>query len=110
MGKVKIVAIDFSDHRTFYLTQNKYRMHIKSEKKYEKVYIQFYAGRDDNKRDIINIKNIKVVGKPLMAVNGAKAGPVSIESGNNDLYIEFENSEIMAVLPVFTMEVASDEK
>lgn len=45
-----------------------------------------------------------------MAVNGAKAGPVSIESGNNDLYIEFENSEIMAVLPVFTMEVASDEK
>lgn len=110
VGKVKIVAINFSDHRTFYLTQNKYRMHIKSEKKYEKVYIQFYAGRDDNKRDIINIKNIKVVGKPLMAVNGAKAGPVSIESGNNDLYIEFENSEIMAVLPVFTMKVASDEK
>ena len=47
---------------------------------------------------------------PLMEVHGEKIGPIPIKEGGNDLYIEFENNEIMAVIPVFTMEVTSDEK
>ena len=45
-----------------------------------------------------------------MEVHGEKIGPIPISEGGNDLYIEFENNEIMAVIPVFTMEVTSDEK
>ena len=39
-----------------------------------------------------------------------KFGPVSLKAGNNTLYIEFENSEIMAVIPVFTMEVSNEKQ
>lgn len=109
-GKVKISTLSLSDHRTFYMAGNKYHMFINSPKEYEKVYIQFYAGRDDDKQDAVSIKNVKVAGTPLMEVHGEKIGPIPISEGGNDLYIEFENNEIMAVIPVFTMEVTSDEK
>lgn len=109
-GKVKISTLSLSDHRTFYMAGNKYHMFINSPKEYEKVYIQFYAGRDDDKQDAVSIKNVKVAGMPLMEVHGEKIGPIPIIEGGNDLYIEFENNEIMAVIPVFTMEVTSDEK
>lgn len=109
-GKVKIASISFSNHRTFYIAGNKYHMFINAPKGYDKVYIQFYAGRDDDKQDAVSIKNVQVEGMPLMEVHGEKIGPIPIKEGGNDLYIEFENNEIMAVIPVFTMEVTSDEK
>lgn len=109
-GKVKIASLSLSDHRTFYMAGNKYHMFINAPKGYDKVYIQFYAGRDDDKQDAVSIKNVKVEGMPLMEVHGEKIGPIPIKEGGNDLYIEFENNEIMAVIPVFTMEVTSDEK
>ena len=89
---------------------NKYHMFINAPKGYDRVYIQFYAGRDDDKQDAVSIKNVKVDGMPLMEVHGEKIGPIPIKEGRNNLYIEFENNEIMAVIPVFTMEVTSDEK
>lgn len=104
-GKVKISSLSLSDHRTFYMAGNKYHMFINAPKGYDKVYIQFYAGRDDDKQDAVSIKNVKVEGMPLMEVHGEKIGPIPIKEGGNDLYIEFENNEIMAVIPVFTMEV-----
>ena len=85
-------------------------MFINAPKGYDRVYIQFYAGRDDDKQDAVSIKNVKVDGMPLMEVHGEKIGPIPIKEGRNNLYIEFENNEIMAVIPVFTMEVTSDEK
>lgn len=109
-GKVKIISLSLSDHRIFYVAGNKYHMFINAPKGYEKVYIQFYAGRDDDKQDAVSIKNIKVEGMPLMEVHGEKAGPIPIKEGGNNLYIEFENNEIMAVIPIFTMEVTSNEK
>lgn len=109
-GKVKISSLSLSDHRTFYMAGNKYHMFINAPKGYDKVYIQFYAGRDDDKQDAVSIKNVKVEGMPLIKVHGEKIGPIPIKEGGNDLYIEFENNEIMAVIPVFTMEVTSDEK
>ena len=109
-GKVKISSLSLSDHRIFYIAGNKYCLVINSPRNYAKVYIQFYAGRDDEKQDPISIKNIKVGELPLIEVHGEKAGPIPIKSGGNSLYVEFENNEIMAVIPVFTMEVTSDEK
>ena len=109
-GKVKISSLSLLDHRTFYMAGNKYHMFINAPKGYDKVYIQFYAGRDDDKQDAVSIKNAKVEGMPLMEVHGEKIGPIPIKEGKNDLFIEFENNEIMAVIPVFTMEVTSDEK
>ena len=109
-GKVKISSLSLSDHRTFYMAGNKYHMFINAPKGYDRVYIQFYAGRDDDKQDAVSIKNVKVDGMPLMEVHGEKIGPIPIKEGRNNLYIEFENNEIMAVIPVFTMEVTSDEK
>lgn len=109
-SKVKISSLSLADHRTFYVAGNKYHMFINSPKNYEKVYIQFYAGRDDDKQDAISIKNVKVEGIPRLEVHGEKVGPIPVKAGANDLYIEFENSEIMAVIPVFTMEVVSNEK
>lgn len=109
-GKVKISSLSFSDYRIFYMAGNKYRMFINAPKDYDRVYIRFYAGRDDGKQDAVNIKNVKIEGNPLTEVRGEKIGPVSIREGGNNFYIEFENNEIMAVIPIFTTEVTSDEK
>lgn len=109
-GKVKISSLSFSDYRIFYMAGNKYRMFINAPKDYDRVYIRFYAGRDDGKQDAVNIKNVKTEGNPLTEVRGEKMGPVSIREGGNNFYIEFENNEIMAVIPIFTTEVTSNEK
>lgn len=109
-GEVKMPSYSLSEHRTFHIASNKYRMFIKASKAYDNVYVQFSAGRDDDKQDIVRIKNVKVEGMPLMEVHGEKAGPFPIKEGGNNLYIEFENDEIMAVIPTFTMEVVSDAK
>ena len=89
---------------------NKYRMFIDAPSAYENVYIHFYAGRDDDKQDSVAVKNVKLEGRPLLEVHGERVGPISLKQGDNTLYVEFENNEIMAVIPVFTMEVVSDEK
>ena len=107
--KVKISTPTVTEHRTFYLAANKYRAYIKSPKAYDNVYIQYYAGREDDSQDAVNVKNVKPENSPLLVVNGPKIGPLSLHEGSNIFYLEFENEEIMAVSPVFTMEVNSDE-
>lgn len=108
-GKVRISSLRLSDHRTFYMGANKYRMFVNALKEYDNVYIRFYAGRDDDKQDAINVKNVKIEGKSRMEVHGEKIGPIRIKKGSNNIYIEFENNETMAVIPIFSMEVTSDE-
>ena len=110
VGKVKISSVRLNSHRTYYMAGNKYRMYIDSPNAYDNVYIHFYAGRDDDKQDSVIVKNVKLEGKPLIELHGEKVGPISIKQGGNTLYVEFENNEIMAVIPVFTMEVLPDEK
>lgn len=53
---------------------------------------------------------MKLENIPRIDVNSQKIGPISLRQGDNTLFIEFENSEIMALVPVFTMEVVTNEK
>lgn len=108
--KVKISTPTVTDQRTFHLAGRKYKAYINSPKAYDNVFIQYYAGReDDSQDDAVVVKNIKPENASLISVNGNKIGPLSLCEGNNIFYLEFENEEIMAVSPVFTMEEASDE-
>lgn len=108
-GKVKIATVNISDHRTYYIAGNKYRAYINSPADYENVYIQYFAGREDDKQDNLLIKNIKLEGLPRMEIHGEKIGPISLKTGKNVMYVEFESNEVMAVIPVFTMEVANEK-
>jgi hypothetical protein len=108
-GKVKIATVSIRDHRTYYVAGNKYRAYINSPANYEKVYIQYFAGREDDKQDELIIKNVKLEGLPRIDVHGNKIGPISLKEGKNVIYVEFESNEIMAVIPVFTMEVANEK-
>ena len=108
-GKVKIATVNIRDHRTYYLAGNKYRAYINSPADYDKVYIQYFAGREDDKQDELKIKNVKLEGQPRIDVHGDKIGPISLKEGKNVIYVEFESNEIMAVIPVFTMEVANEK-
>lgn len=108
-GKVKIATVSIRDHRTYYLAGNKYRAYINSPADYDKVYIQYFAGREDDKQDELKIKNVKLEGQPRIDVHGDKIGPISLKEGKNVIYVEFESNEIMAVIPLFTMEVANEK-
>lgn len=96
--------------RTFYLAANKYRLVAKTDQDLNNVYIQYSAGRDDEDFDSLTVKNVKLDGIPLTQVNGEKIGPISLKAGVNTLHIEFNNKEIMALVPTFTMEVKNNEK
>lgn len=109
-GKVKMVSPIITEHRTYHMAVSKYRCYINSPKDYDKVYIQYFAGRDDDKQDPLAVKNVKLENVPRMDVNGEKIGPISLKQGSNNLYVEFENDEIMAVIPVFTMEVSNEKQ
>ena len=82
---------------------------MNSPKDYDKVYVRYFAGRDDGNQDAIAIKSFKAEGKPRVDVGAYQMGPISMTQGKNVVYIEFENSEIMAVMPVFTMEVSNEK-
>ena len=88
---------------------NKYRLFINSPKEYSNVYIRYFAGREDNGKDALIIKNVKLEDSPLLTVNNEKMGPISIKEGINYIYVEFSNKEIMAVIPEFTMEVSNEK-
>lgn len=107
-GKLKIATLNINDHRTYYMAANKYRLYVNSPSDYENVYIRYFAGREDNRQDALYIKNIKTENSPLTYVNSEKAGPISLKKGSNVIYIEFNTNEIMAVIPVFTVEVQND--
>ena len=109
-GKVKIVSPKIIDQRIFYKAANKYQFYVNSPQDYSRVFLQFYAGRDDDKIDSIVVKNVKQENIPRMEVNSQKIGPISLHQGDNTLFIEFENSEIMALVPVFTMEVTNEKQ
>ena len=74
-------------------------------------YLQYYAARDDHSTDAkpLVIKNIKVNGNPVQQVDKDKVGPLQFYAGANTVHVEFENGEIMGVVPVFTMEVRNEE-
>ena len=110
-GKVKVTSPDITDHRTFHLRGKKYRLFADCPKDYQNVYLQYYAARDDHSTDAkpLVIKNIKVNGNPVQQVDKDKVGPLQFNAGANTVHVEFENGEIMGVVPVFTMEVRNEE-
>lgn len=109
-GKVKIVSPKIIDQRIFYKAANKYQFYVNSPQDYSRVFLQFYAGRDDDKNDPVIVKNVKLENIPRIDVNSQKIGPISLHQGDNTLFIEFENNEIMALVPVFTMEVTNEKQ
>jgi hypothetical protein len=106
-GKVRVINPDVTDHRTFYLGGNRYRLFAECSKEYENFYIQYFATRDDLTidKDPLVIKSIKINNLPSSVVNSTKAGPFKVSEGDNTIHVEFENHELMAVTPVFTAEV-----
>lgn len=108
-SNVRIVTPKITEHRTFYVNENKYRLYINSPEAYNKVFVQYYAGRDDEKQEALIVKNIKSDNFSMQPMNKEKIGPISLKEGANILDVEFENSEIMAVIPVFTMEVSYEK-
>lgn len=104
-GKVKITSANITDHRTYYIAGKKYRAYVNSPADYNNVYIQYFAGREDNKEDPLFIKNVKLDKQPIINVNGKKIGPISLRQGKNIFYVEFDSDELLAVIPVFTQEV-----
>ena len=109
-GKVKIVSPKIIDQRIFYKAANKYQFYVNSPQDYSRVFLQFYAGRDDDKNDPVIVKNVKLENIPRIDVNSQKIGPISLHQGDNTLFIEFKNNEIMALVPVFTMEVTNEKQ
>ena len=104
-SNVRIITPKITEHRTFYVNENKYRLYINSPEAYDRVFVQYYAGRDDEKQEALVVRNIKSDNFEMHPMNQEKIGPISLKEGSNILDVEFENSEIMAVIPVFTMEV-----
>lgn len=105
-GKVRIVQPRLLDNRLFYIAGNKYKLYVKSPKALEHVYLSFFAGRDDSsKHDPLTIKNIKMSGIPLMTINAAEVGPLVLNEGGNEIFIEFENHELMAITVEFTNKI-----
>lgn len=109
-GKVKMVSPVITEHRTYYMAGNKYRCYVNAPKDYDKVYIQYFAGRDDDKQDPLSVKNVKLENMPRLDVHCEKIGPITLKQGSNVFYVEFENNEIMAVIPMFTMEVSNEKQ
>lgn len=110
-GKVKIATVKISDHRTYHFAAKKYKLYVNSPVDYDNVYIQYYAGREDDKQDELIVNNIKMDGIPRMDVHSKKIGPISLKTGKNVMYIEFEDEgeEGIGVIPVFTMEVPNEK-
>ena len=110
-GKVKVVSADIIDHRTYYLGGNRYRLFADCPKEYDNLYIQYYASRDDmsSDSDALVIKSIKVNDDFVVAVDKDKVGPIKMKQGANIVHVEFENHEIMGVLPIFTAEVHNEK-
>lgn len=108
-SNVRIIALNITEHRTFHIDSNKYRLYINSPEVYDNVFIQYYAARDDEKQDALIVKNIKIGSTSMQQMNKEKIGPILINQGTNILDVEFEDSEIMAVIPVFTREVSYEK-
>ena len=109
-GLVKIASLEGIENRIFHLSQNAYRMFIDSPSEYSNVFIQFYAGRDDNDQDSIDIEWVKEENKPRYEVHHSKVGPIELKKGPNTIHVGFENRELMALVPIFTREIKANEK
>ncbi len=102
-GNVRIIEMIPSDYRIIYMAANKYRLYVNSRDNYDEVYLECYAGRDDSSKiDSVKIKNIKCTNQSRMDINAKKAGPFPLAKGDNNIFIEFDNHEYMAIIPRFT--------
>ena len=108
-GKIRFTNPNITDHRTFRLRNGEYKLFIESPEAYDKVYIQYYVGRDDEGKDTASILRYRMGSETVECLEKNKIGPISLVKGENEIIISFVNDESIAVVPVFTMEV-TDEK
>ena len=108
-GKVRFTTPNITDHRTFYNEDGEYRVFIDSPQEYDRVYIQYSAGRDDEKEDSVAVISYRIGDEKKDSSEKGYVGPISLQQGENEIFVTFENSETLAVVPVFTMEVVDEE-
>lgn len=108
--KLRITVPSIVEHRIFYKTANIYQFYVNSAKDYSNVFVKFYVGRDDGSQDELEIKSYKLADLPKHSGVTKRMGPISIKSGPNTIYVEFNENEIMAVLPEFTMEIKNGDE
>ena len=108
-GKVVFTKPVFEDSRNFGIAKNRYRTVVVSPCDYDKIYVQYYAGRDYDGDDETQIKSIKINNEPARIVNSARFGPFKIHKGLNLLHVEYEEHGKIAATPEFFLEV-TDEK
>ena len=106
--RIKVTTPIIDNHRIALLGGGKYRLYIESPHDYDNVYISYYAGREDQGRDQLVIKNYKQEGVVLKEVGEKRMGPISIRQGSNLVFVEFDENEVMALIPEFSMEVRSE--
>ena len=108
-GKVRYSVPNITDHRTFYCGNGEYKLFIDSPKDYDKVYIYYHAGRDDDKEDDIKVKTYRFDEEKVDVSEKGYVGPISLHKGANKMFISFANLELMALIPEFIMEVGDEE-
>lgn len=105
-GKVKFNTDIFSEYRMFRWNGNKHRLFINASQNQKRVWISFVAAAiAPEKRQIpLAIKTLQAEGNPLIDAHGKTKVPIPIEAGENNLIIEFESNDVMAIEPRFIKE------
>lgn len=108
-GNVIFTKPVLEDSRNFGIAKNRYRTVVLSPCEYDKIYVQYYAGRDYDGDDETIIKNIKINEEPARIVNNTKFGPFKIKKGLNLIHVEYEERGKIAATPEFFLEVTNEK-
>lgn len=103
-GKVRVPVLDSSDKRIFFKNNGSYHMFIDSPDIYNKVYVSFYAYRDDERRDLLEVSSAEDQKGGKLPVSKGILGPIYLDKGPNGFDIKFVGNEVLAVIPEFRKE------
>jgi len=111
-GKVMVSATDIISERTLPINAQLglYKTTIVTSRDYENVYLKVSAARDDLKEEGLQPKTF-TQDKIKHSVTGEFFGPITLKSGQaNQIFIEFEEKERMAVTVLVMEEVERAKK
>lgn len=104
-GKLRMEMLDIRENRTFNLGNGKYRLLVNADKDYEKVEIKYYATLENGNEESVSLKHCEdSTGKEYEVKNSSVQG-IMLKQGMNALDVEFAENDVMAVKPVFRMEI-----
>lgn len=104
-GKLRMEMLDIRENRTFNMGGGKYRLLVNADKDYEKVEIRYYAILENGSEESVQLKHCEdSTGKEYEVKNSSVQG-IMLKQGINILNVEFAEDDVMAVKPVFRMEI-----